>query len=393
MQQGEWWLDESGQTTYADGDVGDANHEMIAYTSALGLPMPGEYGSEYDGPEFQIGDRVFKMHPGDLGDDPDGKPIPITPQNSLYAWLKENGVDARALKYFGKENADARDYAIQYMGWIRIKGANIDVWTLDDATLRRLQRSDIWDEEDEADEESEAFVEERKTGKTWSIPFNVLLKAESAAGLKRWMEGAGQWHRSELGENGKKHWTEPYTCPECRRAGLIEHDYEGVTTYCPDCGREVVARSAREYAQWRKKKGLGEAAQSVQCGRGGAWITPSGELHYVTLYGHEAYARKEFPRLDWKSERFGGILVPLEAGFVRLEQDGVNLAVDVARPLTDEQVTVLSKAYRTCDFSKVLVELWPTDAGVLHQHGYLEYGVGANWSRIREDIRLKLGSK
>ena len=28
-QTGEWWIDEDGSTTYADGDVGDRNHEGI----------------------------------------------------------------------------------------------------------------------------------------------------------------------------------------------------------------------------------------------------------------------------------------------------------------------------------------------------------------------------
>ena len=37
MQRGEWWIDDSGQLTFADGDVGDTNHEMIAFYAALGL--------------------------------------------------------------------------------------------------------------------------------------------------------------------------------------------------------------------------------------------------------------------------------------------------------------------------------------------------------------------
>lgn len=31
---GEWWIDDGGSPMYADGDVGDMNHEMLVLESA-----------------------------------------------------------------------------------------------------------------------------------------------------------------------------------------------------------------------------------------------------------------------------------------------------------------------------------------------------------------------
>lgn len=145
IEQGEYWLDEDGRQTFADGDVGDVNHEAVAYCAALGLPL-GEYSdSEYDGPEFQIGERLFLMHPGDLGDEP------ITEQNCLYLWVKNHGAPKTALRYFGQINADARWYAVKFMGWIRVKihgdGVEVDIAKLDQKTLDHLRNADFWGDE------------------------------------------------------------------------------------------------------------------------------------------------------------------------------------------------------------------------------------------------------
>jgi hypothetical protein len=37
MIRGEYWLDSDGQSTFADGDVGDSNHEMVAFWAGIQL--------------------------------------------------------------------------------------------------------------------------------------------------------------------------------------------------------------------------------------------------------------------------------------------------------------------------------------------------------------------
>lgn len=241
LQSGEWWIDEDGQLTFADGDIGDVGHEAIAYCTALGLPL-GEYASgEYDGPDFDIGERVFKMHPGDLGEDADGNDIPITPQNSLYAWLKENGVSKKALDFFGKNNADARVYAVTYMGWIRVKihggwgpsrsyGIEVDVQVLNDKALKHLRDAEFWGDDFEEAQDLENVtltVAEQSTGKTHSFDAKMLFKVGSAAALKAYLaRDVSAWHETGLdGLRGLRGDVVDHFCP----AGSTRWVYHGTT--------------------------------------------------------------------------------------------------------------------------------------------------------------------
>jgi len=37
LVRGEWWIDDDGQETFADGDIGDVTHEMVAFGRAANL--------------------------------------------------------------------------------------------------------------------------------------------------------------------------------------------------------------------------------------------------------------------------------------------------------------------------------------------------------------------
>lgn len=176
MERGEWWLDEDGRTTFADGDMGDTNHEIEAFHAALELDGDDPFSDTVQ----QTWARTGKITPAQV------------------KVLRARGVQESALTFFQKRNADARDYALREMGWTRVESnhftedGNFEVWILDDEHLRSIQRADFWEEGDE-DSETEAFVEERSTGRTWSIPFKTLLGAQTAEGLKRYMDGAGKY--------------------------------------------------------------------------------------------------------------------------------------------------------------------------------------------------------
>jgi len=165
MQNGEWWIDDSGTTVYADDDVGDTNHEAEAFWSILGVSPDGNP----DLPEDLI--------PGD----------PIS--KATQKWLKENGTSKEVIDFF-KGGADARDYALDKLNWMRVKGKNVEVHTFDDDALERLKDADLWNEEDgESDEE--LYIEEFSTRNTWSVPFSKLLGASIAAEVKLGRGGFG----------------------------------------------------------------------------------------------------------------------------------------------------------------------------------------------------------
>jgi len=142
---------------------------------------------------------------------------------------------------------------------------------------------------------------------------------------------------------------------------------------------------------------LGEATSLVLCDRYGAWLTPGGTFHYVPSRGHLDYAMEHFvSALDKKPFGYGieAWTAFLAKGYVRLETDvkGHFLTVDVAASPTDDQTEALSKLYRRCEFKDVIVQVWsdPDKLGVVRETGYLTYGIGANWARIRADINAAL---
>lgn len=202
IARGEWWLDSGGHATFADGDVGDVNHEMTAFYAALGLDEesttlqlsfkdalaagvdPEDYGGEDEFP-IDVG-----VEPGPLG---------LAEAAALLVF----GSDPHAVKWFATDKqADARVYAIQHMGWIRVKShgqsMEIEVWEFDDDALKRIRNAeelfegDDWEDWPEGwpdcGDHPEANIEEVKTGKYRSVPLKVLFKAPDATAIKAYCD-------------------------------------------------------------------------------------------------------------------------------------------------------------------------------------------------------------
>ena len=248
MQRGEWWIDERGELTFADGDVGDANHEMIAFYAALGGAWEDEEGVVRVDERVlrEIGKQALKAHRRVYSNDPleagielaadhiaGGDPGRVldkvrTGRGARLAirvgrldefeilLLLAAGADEKAVKFFSTSQADARSYALEHMGWIRVKDIgniewgsrrnafatrNVEVLKFDDTALKRLQSADIWDEEDELSEEGkepdEIFLLEHSTGKVWTWSVPLFLKAQSVRGLTTVAESdVRKWHQA-----------------------------------------------------------------------------------------------------------------------------------------------------------------------------------------------------
>lgn len=228
---GEYWIDDSGNTTFADGDVGDAGHELIAFEAALGLDLESLRGIQfYPGgmpttelAEKYLEDKESEITLDDLSDmEPkdqvalvkklgvESKYLELEPEDALaHQWLDDNGANMKFVEWCESSHCDARDYALESMGWIRVKNDDFETWELNDDSLKRIIGSDVFPEEDNdgysiEDSEAEVGLSERKTGWYESIPVRVLLKAKSAEGLKRYIGGVGKFHRSGGNPKGKK---------------------------------------------------------------------------------------------------------------------------------------------------------------------------------------------
>jgi len=175
--RGEWWIDNTGYVGFADGDVGDENHELVAFVSALQLQdwRPGD-------PEINAGE-------------------PLT--NEAIDWLRERNVPDAVIRFF-LNGADAREYQIRMNGWIRVKNDTFEMWVFDDEALKRIQRFDGWDEGAENSEEP-VNIYEGSTRKLLSAPVKVLLAAQTADAVRHFADPVNprHWHREK--ENNPLH--------------------------------------------------------------------------------------------------------------------------------------------------------------------------------------------
>jgi len=182
LLRGEWWIDSVGNTTFADGDVGDFNHEALAFEAALGVDDDALQGDQWLPQAFvtAIENRDF-----------------TSPE--FVEFLLEHGANMEFVEWCRKGDCDAREYALEHMGWIRVKGDNFEVWRLTDDVLKSIQGSDIWENvEGDADIEGgevpddSVLIEELATRNHWTVPVAVLFDASGVRDLMTKLRRAGK---------------------------------------------------------------------------------------------------------------------------------------------------------------------------------------------------------
>lgn len=203
--QGEWWF-QDGQAVFADGDVGDINHEGMVLDSLRRqiLDDLGVDTGKYDfSPELSdLKDDIFQ----NIGDD-------LTPEE-LALWQEDeiNEVIISYLTRQGNKNIkdiiyyirghdvngktlDIRNYALVHWGWQRVKRNVIQTQTLsskdlsnivsglNDAYNDKLEETDPTNITDENPLGEHTFNIEVMSTRSWyqDIPWSVLEKKNSMA--------------------------------------------------------------------------------------------------------------------------------------------------------------------------------------------------------------------
>ena len=158
--QGEWWIID-GKASFADGDVGDYNHEAVAIEYAQSLVKDALQ-------EDPILSDVLPIIFGEQGDYENFDPI--ASRTSLNDWADDmqksgmlteeeaddiyetivirTGIDHEILDIAFRNLEDARDYAIKKWGWIRVAGNNVETNTLT-ATDTNNIADGLWDAHEE----------------------------------------------------------------------------------------------------------------------------------------------------------------------------------------------------------------------------------------------------
>ncbi len=230
-ERGEWWIDDTGGTIFADIDIGDSGHEGVVISnvaheilSHFGIDTDDAgYLSEY---EDRIKEELIadgKMSEQDLKDweassgsrSPYGVILRKLIEDKAYPTPEQAG-EALSIAY--GNGKDARDYALKYWRWkiMKTSGSDIEIqtWHLKPEDLNIIVRG-IWEimednPEDTEDPDNEVGednypgprvnVTVQASGKTFhDIPLAVLEKKVPSSLINYRRDKV--WMREELTED------------------------------------------------------------------------------------------------------------------------------------------------------------------------------------------------
>jgi hypothetical protein len=133
--EGEYWIDDSGDVQYADGDIGDLNHEGIAIETAQGM-ISGGGDENWEEFKNQLAQRVYQNRlsattdAGErqtLTDDFEDDPLSFIDEDAL----EQEGIDLELFQVANGRAPDARTYAMKTWGWKKVIGQDVETWTFD----------------------------------------------------------------------------------------------------------------------------------------------------------------------------------------------------------------------------------------------------------------------
>jgi len=136
--QGEWWI-QDGQAVFADGDIGDYNHEgyVIGMVQSQIADAVDEWteGSDYgDDVDFdalipEVAKNYAREKAAETRDNSWVERAEDDPHEVFNIAAKEAGVSDDDLE-IGNGHGDAREYAMKKWGWQRMVDNNVETWNL-----------------------------------------------------------------------------------------------------------------------------------------------------------------------------------------------------------------------------------------------------------------------
>jgi len=144
---GEYWITDDGSVMYADGDVGDYNHEGYVIMQLQGQ-IADEFGVDAE-PEFSDWDETKAKIVQEILDD--STPEERAPLEELYddegadpiilqKMMESDPQNAEEKLYLANGFGDAREYAIMKWGWKRVAGNNIESASLTPHDMQVIAR-------------------------------------------------------------------------------------------------------------------------------------------------------------------------------------------------------------------------------------------------------------
>lgn len=198
---GEYWFDESGTPMYADGDVGDMNHESYVQDRCAGEVLG--YFNIYsdDQPPANLDNHIDEIvqilikHLG-IVDDEKREEIEDDPYDALIDYLKtqttmKGPIDE--MVHIARGGAeDGREFAIKEWGWSRVHQNHIEVKELTPKQLKivasginsALDQEGVYKDEDWLRASQSEYNISTYTGKRYEIKLEDMEKG-NVQGLER----------------------------------------------------------------------------------------------------------------------------------------------------------------------------------------------------------------
>jgi hypothetical protein len=170
--RGEWWIAD-GQALYADGDVGDKNHEAYVIEDIMRKYAP----EEYDKGEYIDWEEFVKNLLAEKSNVPSPKRNKGS-KNILVDALHELGMSDEEINIVNF-NGDAREYGIRILGWKRVAGNNVETYTFNQDDLNSISSGLSEAYSDEEDGNITFNIEVRSTNTIFQdVPIDLIDKRD-----------------------------------------------------------------------------------------------------------------------------------------------------------------------------------------------------------------------
>ena len=185
--QGEYWFDESGTSMYADGDIGEVNHEGHVMQQMQSQYTPDQF-NKYGDPDWEgYQEHLYQqaLQQATQNKTPQQAQIAQTQLDNgwnkkLHDILKQTGMTDEQIE-IANGRGDSRLYAIKNWKWKRVKEDTIETWTITAKDLQSIANG-LWDAYDEDARQAtyEIYVvSNRKHFK--NVPYEVIESEDPTA--------------------------------------------------------------------------------------------------------------------------------------------------------------------------------------------------------------------
>lgn len=195
--RGEYWI-QDGWVQFADGDIGDFNHEMVAIQHFASKHIDGIIDIAYDLIDLDDFRRNEEYPAGDA--ETIRNEIISAVENKEIEWTLPDGVEAsdsvdeyikNTLKIDDDEydcifgGCDARLTVMEKEGWIAVRSNNVEFWGYDEKKRKQIVHGmeQILDQEgiDDPDEKIELSLGDNKTKRSWD---STLADLKNPMGMR-----------------------------------------------------------------------------------------------------------------------------------------------------------------------------------------------------------------